>query len=160
VLADIALVARFGYGADHFAVTALVLLQAYAVLEAGFFLFGRWYRQRESVLRRRRIEYRAALVAELQGDDSQALSILQNLCRRDPWDVESTLALACVQRRLGHARRAGLLLRRARRLDRAARFGDVIALEAGRLRNEDVSLTARGEAPARARSQMPVHADA
>ncbi|MEZ5963276.1 MAG: hypothetical protein R3F56_05450 [Planctomycetota bacterium] len=133
VLADVALVARFAYGAEHLVVWSLVIMQAYALVEAAFFVFGRWYRRQPQVRDRRREEYRAALVAELRGDDSGALEILQRLCRRDPWDVEATLASATVQRRLGRTRRAGTLLRRARRLDRDARLSDLVFLESARL---------------------------
>lgn len=133
VLFDVALVARFGYGAEHVVVTSLVLAQAYVLVETGFFAFGRWHRQRPDVLGRRRDEYRAALVAELRGDDDAAAEILQRLRRRDPWDIEATVALATVQRRRGDPRRAAALLRRARRLDRRGRWTDVIVLETARL---------------------------
>ncbi len=135
LLADVALVARFGYGHAPTVVAALILMQAYAIIEAGFLAYGRWYRQRKSVLARRLAEYRQALVAELQSDDVGAAKLLSGLCRRDPWDVESTLALAGVQRRLGYARGASSLLRRARRLDRAGRFSDLILLETARIQS-------------------------
>jgi hypothetical protein len=136
LLADIALVARFGYGAEPIAVAALSLLQVYACVEAGLFVFGRWHRQRPHVRARRRDEYRLALIAELQADDDGAATLLRGLCRRDPWDVESTLGLARAQRRRGDLRAAHVLLQRARRLDRAGRFGDLIFLESGRVQSE------------------------
>jgi len=133
LLADVALVARFGYGADHVAVGALVLMQATSIVEVGSFAFARWRRTRPAFQADRRARYREALVAELCGRDAEAAATWQALCRRDPWDIESTLALASVQRRLGRTRRAGMLLARARRLDRAGNFADVVALEAARL---------------------------
>lgn len=133
VLADVALVARFAYGAEHVVVAALVCMQAYALVEAGFFAFGRWYRRRPMVQARRREDYTAALVAELRGDDLAAAQTLQRLCRRDPWDIESTLGLASANRRLGRLRSAAAMLRRARHLDRRMRMSDLIFLETSRL---------------------------
>ena len=152
LLADVALVARFGYGHEPTVVAALILMQAYAIIEAGFFVYGRWYRQRRSVLARRLAEYRQALVAELQSDDVGAAKLLSGLCRRDPWDVESTLALASAQRRLGYERSASSLLRRARRLDRAGRFGDLILLESARVqtrRSGSVTTPSSAASPSR-----------
>lgn len=148
LLADFALVARFAYGAEHVTVAALVCMQTYALIEAGFYAFGRWYRRRGPVLQHRREQYQLALVAELHGEDSVAAQILARLCRRDPWDVESTLALATAQRRLGRLRRAGALLRRARRLDRQAKMNDLIFLESARLA-EDRAATRGGPAQCR-----------
>lgn len=149
LLADVALVARFGYANEPVAVAALMLLQAYAVVEAALYGYGRWYRRRPAVLQRRRAEYRQALIADLRGDDQQAATLLRALCKRDPWDVESTLGLAVAQRRLGNVRGAGALLRRARRLDRAGRATDLIFLETGRLQDERVAArTARSQARA------------
>jgi len=136
VFADVALVARFAYGDATVAVVALLSMQVYAAAEAACFAYQRWSRQRPAVRAWRRDTYRTALLAELRGDDAEAVPLLQRLCRRDPWDVEATLALATVQRRLGRLPRAAALLRRARQLDRGARLGDLIYLEAARLADE------------------------
>ena len=133
LLADVALVARFAYDAETVTVAALALMQAYVFIELVLFAFGRWYRRRPGVLLRRRAEYQAGLVAELQGDDASAATVFKRLCRRDPWDAEVTLALATVERRLGNFGKARRLLRKARSLDRAGKLGDLIYLESGRL---------------------------
>ena len=69
--------------------------------------------------------------AGIRGRDELDLAqgILRRLVRWDPWDLESTLALATVLSRKGRYRKARGLLRQARGLDRRRRFRDVIRAE-------------------------------
>ena len=90
-------------------------------------------------------------MSELRGADAEALPLLAKLARQDPWDVEVAIALAGTQRRLGNRTAARRQLRRARRLDRSARFADILFLEDLRLRRA-VPVTAPEAQPvARAR---------
>ncbi len=134
LLADLALVARFAYGAEGVAVGALGAMQVWALGEAVLLGIARWRRARPAAVARRRHDYRLAIVSELRGEDAEALALLRGLARVDPWDVEVAFALAAVHRRLGDPRASRRQLRRARRLDRIGRLSDLIYLEELRLR--------------------------
>lgn len=151
VLADLVLVARFAYGEQALAGIALTAMQVWAIGETALLVFARWRRARPAALERRRRDYRLAIVSELRGADAEALPLLAKLAREDPWDVEVAIALAGTQRRLGNRTAARRQLRRARRLDRSARFADILFLEDLRLRRA-APVTASTVAPvARAR---------
>lgn len=151
VLADLVLVARFAYGEEALAGIALTAMQAWAVGETVLLVFARWRRARPAALERRRRDYRLAIVSELRGADAEALPLLAKLARQDPWDIEVAIALAATQRRLGNGPAARRQLRRARRLDRSARFADVLFLEDLRLRRPAPVTAPAAQPAARAR---------
>lgn len=127
ILADVALLARFAYeGGEPVYVAALSALQAWSLAEVVLFTFARIRRRLGRIRRQRELLYRAAYVHYLRNELAAALAIWRRLVRRDPWDVQSTLALATVHARLGRRRRARSLFRAARGLDRDGRLDDVI----------------------------------
>jgi hypothetical protein len=127
VLADVALLARFAYdGALPVYVIALSAMQAWSIAELLLFTFARLRRRFGRFRRERERLYRLAFVHYLRNELPAAGGIWRRLVRRDPWDMQSTLALATVHARLGRRRRARGLFRAARALDRDGRLRDVI----------------------------------
>lgn len=130
VMADVALLARFAFAyTGPWYLAALLLMQLHAVLEAFLYASGRVRRRFGATTRRRKDLYFRAFRHYLRNELDQAQTILRRLVRWDPWDLESTLALATVLSRKGRHRRARGLLRQARGLDRQRRFRDVIGAE-------------------------------
>lgn len=130
VMADAALLARFAFShtGDYY-FGAILLLQLYTVLESFLYASGRLRRRLRSKLRWRKDLFVSAFHHYLRNELDQAQTLLRKLVRSDPWDLESTIALATVLSRKGSYRKARGLLRQARGLDRTGRFRDVIRAE-------------------------------
>jgi tetratricopeptide (TPR) repeat protein len=142
VLADIALLARFGFAnAEDVFLAALIGMQAWSLAEFAVFTFGRIRRRLPGVQRRREIEFREAFLAYLRDEYDVAMRLFRRLLRRDPWDTESMLGLATVLDRRGKRRQARSHYRRARSLDREGLWQDVI--------REELRRFAAGRTPAR-----------
>lgn len=130
LMADAALLARFAFNhTGNYYVGALWLMQVHMLLETFLYASGRLRRRLRSTVSRRRDQFSAAFRHYLRNELDQAQRILRRLVRLDPWDLESTLALATVLSRKGRYRKARGLLRQARGLDRNKRFRDVIGAE-------------------------------
>ncbi len=130
VMADVALLSRFACAhTGRYYRGALLLMQVYTMLETFLYGSGRLRRRLGSTVRRRHQLFCTAFRHYLRNELDQAQGILRRLVRWDPWDLESTLALATVLSRKGRYRRARGLLRQARSLDRERRFRDVIGAE-------------------------------
>lgn len=130
VMADIALLSRFAFAyTGPYYLGALLVMQVYAVLETFLYTSGRVRRRFGATARRRKDLFFRAFRHYLRNELDQSQMILRRLVRWDPWDLESTLALATVLSRKGRHRRARGLLRQARGLDRHRRFRDVIGAE-------------------------------
>lgn len=127
VLADAALLARFAYEEDGppFRIP-LYLMQTHALLETFLFAFGQLRRRFTRTARRRRELFRSAFVHYLRDELDEATGILIRLRRNDPWDLQSTLALANVMASRRRHRRAIGLYRQARGLDRHQQYRDFI----------------------------------
>ena len=80
------------------------------------------------------MQFRSGFRAYLRDRLEPAGETFRKLARRDPWDLESTLAWATVLSRQGAHRKARALLLRVRWLDRDRRFRDVIESERARAR--------------------------
>ncbi len=130
VLADMALLARFAFSdtGDYY-MGLLLIMQLYMILETFLYASGRLRRRLIATVRRRRDLFYEAFRHYLRDELDLAQGILRRLVRWDPWDLESTLALATVLSRKGRYRKARGLLRQARGLDRRRRFRDVIRAE-------------------------------
>ena len=130
VMVDVALLARFAFAhTGRYYLGALLVMQVYTMAEMFLYFSGRLRRRLGSTVRRRHHLFVAAFRHYLRDELDQAQGILRRLVRWDPWDLESTLALATVLSRKGSYRRARGLLRQARSLDRERRFRDVIGAE-------------------------------
>lgn len=134
VLADVALVLRFGYGAVGLAyVGSLAALQALVVVETVRLVFHGLRRRRESFRCRREATYREAMRCFLRDELDAAGDGLRALVRADPWDLPARLTLGAVLSRQGRRRAARRHLVGARRLDRSRRYADAIDTELRRL---------------------------
>lgn len=135
ILADACLVLRVFFAeAAHGGVFNLCLgaLQVWSLLEIFCYVHGRWRRRRQSHLERREKDFRRGYLLYLRNQLEQAIPIFQALHRRDPWDLEVTIALATACARAGQERRARTLLRTARSLDVQGGWSDVIRAELAR----------------------------
>lgn len=130
VLADVALVARFGY--DHVGsvyVGSLAGMQFVAVAAFGAFLFARVRRRLKGVVGRVAALRRAGFVAYLRGDLEVAIDKFGRILRLDPWDTSARVALGTALLRQGRARPGRRILRSVRGLDRAGSYTHAVQSE-------------------------------
>lgn len=127
ILADAALLARFAYeevGASYR--IPLSLMQLHALLEAFLLASGQLRRRFTKTARQRPGLFQRAFVHYLRDELDEAAAIFTRLRRNDPWDLQSTLALANVMACGRRKRRAIALYRQARGLDRHQQYRDFI----------------------------------
>jgi hypothetical protein len=125
VALDAWLVLRYllGAGADAQA-GPLVLLYAVVLSTAVSFLWASVRRLRGRPTRTAR--HREAISAMLRGDGESAIAAYRALVWCDGWDASAWIGLGDAERRYGQQRRAARSYGRARSVDVAARFRDVI----------------------------------
>jgi len=129
-LADVALVRVFAVGQrDTTFIVALLLMQAYSLVEAFLFVLGRTRRRSSKVKQRREEWFRSAFLHSISNELDAAISDYRALVRMDPWDLESTLGLATTLARAGKGRQARRYFRTARSLDLKNDYADVISDE-------------------------------
>lgn len=127
LFADAALVARLVFAIDGAGYVALlVAMQVLSLGGAAWLLHGRWRRTRPGVIADRERSFRDALRHYLRDELDASARILAGLCRRDPWDLPARLLRARVDAAAGRGERARAGLRRARGLDGAERYADLI----------------------------------
>lgn len=136
VLADVALVQRFVFGAvDEVYYASLIAMQGWSVLEFAGYFFSRMRRRSKAVRKRRDLEFRSGFEAYLQNDLELAIRNFRGIVRRDPWDLPVVVALATALARSEeprHRRRSRSLLQAARSLDVDSEFVDIIEGESRR----------------------------
>lgn len=133
--ADAALLARFIWErTDLPYLAALLAMQATAALSTLMLAFAAWRRRWSRTAKQSRALYERAFAHYLRGELEPAGELFLRLCRCDPWDAASWVALGNVQRRRGLFRRARSCYRRARSLDRRSEYGDFIAEQNALLR--------------------------
>ena len=127
VFIDVALVARHAYQSTVYTYfISLSLMQAYSIIEAILFCYGRVWRRLPGVRRRRERCFREAFIHYLRNETEPALKIYKRLLRSDPWDMHVRIALGTAFLRNGESRKARRMFRSARGLDRDHGFRDVI----------------------------------
>jgi len=102
----------------------LGLLYAVALLTVTSFLWACVRRLRGR--RTRAARHRAAVAHLLAGAGAAAIAAYRDLTRSDAWDAAAWIGLGDAERRWGQPRRAARCYRRARCVDVASRFRDVL----------------------------------
>jgi hypothetical protein len=127
LLLDWWLLARYVFGASGASLIApLLLMQVVAVAAAAAQLWAQWRRRWSSTARSRPQLFTSALVAYMRDDHGSARALLRRLVFSDPWDVAAWLALGDVHRQLGEGRHAKWCYLRARGVDTAGVYGDLL----------------------------------
>lgn len=132
--ADWVLVAKFVYaaaGPDY--LVPLAAMQGTAFAAASWLAFALWRRRYSALAKARPQQFRSGLTAYLRSDLDAARRTFGGLVRCNPWDAAAWLALGNVERQRGRAGAARACYRRARAVDRAADYRDLVRQQEARL---------------------------
>ena len=132
-LVDVALVRAYAFEQrDMLFSLALLGMQAYSLVELFLFCIGRLRRRTRANRQHREKLFRTAFLHFIRNDVVAAIDDYERLLRADPWDLESTLALATALARNGESKDARRYFRSARSLDLKGNYADVISDELSR----------------------------